>query len=338
MLLENPKPVKPIEIITKLYGLPRKGMLDPTPIIAPFYTLYFAFCLSDAGYGAIITLASILILRKVKDEGIRQVARFLLMMGLSSIVVGAIFGGYFGADIENSDSPLAKLLLNFKLIDPLRDALTFFSITILFGIVQVSLGFILRGYIQIKENRSIVGKMRSLVVSLSWAIMVCSGGVFMCFFLRPDIFGPITTLARKGLLFGACGIFFGSLIFGLFGGKKLFTAIWDGVGFDGLYGFISVMGDLLSYSRILALGLSTGVIAGVINIVAHQIKGIPLIGVILFALVLAAGHTGLAAISSLGSFVHPARLQFVEFFTKFYESGGKPFKPLSQKLPLKRIR
>lgn len=335
--LENPRPIKPIEIITKLYGLPRKGMLDPTPIIAPFYTIYFAFCLSDAGYGAILTFLSIFVMKKMKDEGIRQIGRFLFLMGLSSILVGMMVGGYFGADLESSSSSLAKFLLRFKLFDPLRDALTFFAITLLFGMVQVSLGFLLRGYIQFGESKKLPEKVKSVIIALSWAVMVLSGGVFMCFYLRPEIFGRFTAIAKHGLITGAGGIFFGSLCFGLLSGKSLFASIWEGIGFDGLYGFISVMGDLLSYSRILALGLSTGVIAGVINIVARQIKGIPFIGVILFGFVLALGHIGLTAISTLGSFVHPARLQFVEFFTKFYESGGKPFRPLEARIPIKRM-
>jgi len=336
--LDNIKPIKPIEIITDLYGRPRKGMIDPTPIIAPFYATYFAFCLSDAGYGLIIAAIASLILWKIKNEGLRKIARFLLLMGFASIGAGIIMGGYFGLDIESSNSALAKTLVRLKLFDPLRDALFFFALTIIFGSIQVALGFILRGYIQFREFRGIPAKAKAVVLAVSWAMIVLSGGSFMGSYLRPSIFNPLIPLAQLGLLSGACGILFGSLIFGLLEGESLFKALWQGVGFDGLYGIIGVMGDLLSFSRILALGLSSGVIAGVINIIVKQLKGIPVLGLVLVVLVFALGHIGLSLISALGAFVHPARLQFVEFFTKFYEGGGKPFRPLSRTLPLKNIK
>ena len=131
--------------------------------------------------------------------------------------------------------------------------------------------------------------------------------------------------------FGALGIVLFSLILGIVGKRGLGASIGDGIGFDGLYGIVSLFGDLLSYARILALGLSTGVIAGVIDIIAKQLASmIPGVGIVVAALLVIVGHTAYTGLSALGAFVHPARLHFVEYFGKFYEAGGKPFTPFKR--------
>ncbi|MBN1756486.1 V-type ATP synthase subunit I [bacterium] len=334
--LKNNKLVEPFEVVTDLYGRPHKGYPDPTPYLTPFFPVYFALCLTEAGYGLIITLVGILLFFKFKNNpGARKFIKFIIYLGVVSIVVGALAGGYFGIDLSKlpPQNPLVKLALSIKLFDPLMDALIFFAIALVCGIVQVSVGFIINGIIQFQIRDNIFLKIRAIVLSLSWVAITVGLGIYILSNLVPEAVASILPVAIYLVKYGVASMVLGTVILGILARESVMGAVMGALGFDGLYGIINLFGDILSYSRILALGLSTGVIAGVINIIAGNVAQIPVVGIFIALLMAVVAHIGYTAISALGAFVHPARLQFVEFFGKFYESGGKPLKPFKKIYP-----
>ena len=330
--LKNPPVIEAFEVITDLYGRPRAGMIDPTPFIAPFFPLFFALCLTDAGYGSLLALFSggMLLFGK-QNAGTRKFMRLVFYSGIATIVAGALAGGWFGLDLASMDNGLARALLSIKVFDPLGNAIEFFAASVFLGVLQVSVGFGLNGYIGVREAPNGALKLRAALLSISWISVTIGSGVFIANYLIPNAIAPILPVGLGMFKFGALGIVAFSLILGILGKRGLGASIGDGIGFDGLYGIVSLFGDLLSYARILALGLSTGVIAGVIDIIAKQLASmIPGVGIVIAALLVIVGHAAYTGLSALGAFVHPARLHFVEYFGKFYEAGGKPFKPFKR--------
>jgi len=327
--LKNPPVVEAFEVITDLYGRPRAGMVDPTPFIAPFFPIFFGLCLTDAGYGLLLTLlgGGFLLFGKL-GSGAKKFMRFILYSGIATVIIGALAGGWFGADLVSMNNPIAHTLLSIKLFDPLADAIQFFAASVFLGVLQVSVGYVLSGYVGAKESQNGILKLRAILLALSWIAVTIGAGTFVANYLIPETMAPVMPIGLSLLKFGALGIVGFSIVLGIAGKRGIGGSISDGLAFDGLYGIVSLFGDLLSYARILALGLSTGVIAGVINIIAKQLaEMIPGVGIIVAALLVIVGHVAYTGLSALGAFVHPARLHFVEYFTKFYEAGGEPFEP-----------
>jgi len=332
--LKNPPVIEAFEIITDLYGRPRPGMVDPTPFIAPFFPVFFALCLTDAGYGLLISLlgAGFLLFGNL-GKGSRKFMRFILYSGITTIIIGALAGGWFGMNLSASNNVIAKALLSVKLFDPLSNAIEFFAASIFLGVIQVSVGFGISGYVGAKEAPNAALRLKAILMSAAWIAVTLGAGIFIANYLIPEATEPFLGIAVTLLKYGAIGIIAVSIILGIAGKRGIGGSIADGIGFDGLYGIVGLFGDLLSYARILALGLSTGVIAGVINIIAKQLSVmIPGVGFVFAALLVIIGHIVYTGISALGAFVHPARLHFVEYFTKFYEGGGEPFEPFERKI------
>ncbi len=297
VILDNPRPVRPFEIITTLYGLPQRGSIDPTISMAPFFFVFVGLCLSEAGYGAVITLLSLLFFRFGKPKGTaRLFVRLLLLLGISNIILGTLVGGWFGF-------PIRKLLL----IDPLVDPMKFIILALGLGFVQVWLSTLLTMITGLKQKNY----LQSILVQGGWLLLVPALIVY-----------ALTQQKTAGILalVGAAGVVF-------FAAPKRnpFARFFGGL--YSLYDISKYLGDILSYTRLFALGLSTGVIAMVVNTLAQTALGIPWLGWLLAGLVFIGGHTFNLAISFLGAFVHSMRLQFVEFFTRFFQPGGKPFRP-----------
>ncbi|MCD6097954.1 V-type ATP synthase subunit I [bacterium] len=326
--LKNPEVLKPVEVVTSLYGYPSPGMIDPTPLVALFFPLFFGIAITDAGYGLVLSLAGItgaILFRK--DPGAKRLMKLIAYGGFFAILAGIATGGYFGMNASEINIPILKTL---KLFDPLQDAMVFFSIVIILGAIQLSVGFLAGMYVKLLHLKSIVRKIRTIVVSLSWVAISLGAGAAMISFLLPDVIKPYAAIYTNMLFYGVLGMLFGNLILGIASGEGVGKSVYEALGFDGLYAIIGLFGDILSYSRLLALGLATGVIANVIDIIAKTVSGIPVIGILIAVLILLLGHTAYIGLSAISAFVHPARLQFVEFFTKFYEGGGKVFKPFKK--------
>jgi V/A-type H+-transporting ATPase subunit I len=298
VFLENPPAARPFEIITKLYGLPERGYLDPTIPLAPFFFIYVGLCVSEAGYGFLIALLSLLYLKFARPRGgAKQFAKLALYLGISNIILGTLFGGWFGF-------PIRQLLL----IDALKDPIPFLGLSLALGFVQVWFGTFL----------SMIGGLRNK--AYAEAIFVKGGWLL----LLPSLLLYFVTkhpAAGVAALDGAAGVVLFSAP-----SRNPFSRFFGGL--YSLYGISGYVADTLSYSRILALGLSTGVIGMVINNLTQTAFRIPVAGWVLAPLIFFGGHLFNLGIGFLGGFVHSMRLQFVEFFTKFYKGGGRPFKPL----------
>ncbi len=312
---ENKTLVKPCEFVVTMYGRPAYCEWDPTPLIAPFFILFFGLCVGDVIYGSAITLAALyFISRMPKGSGARVTLQLLVMGGISSIVIGLLTGSWAGISV----SSLPPFLSSMVLIDPLAEPMAMLNVVFLIGIVHILFGVGIKMAMDFKEGRWLDAILDELV----WIVLILS--------LVPLGFKFIFGGTVPDGVIGVCRIW--ALVFiviaGLTGGRKNKNPVLKVIGgIPKLYGIVNYFADILSYARLLALGLATGAIAMAINGVGDMASGMPVVGPVVMVLVLLGGHLFNCAINILGAFVHPARLQYLEFFGKFFTGGGRPFTP-----------
>ena len=302
--VQNNKVVQPFQSITNMYSVPNKKELDPNPLMAIFYILFFGLMLSDAGYGLLLTLGCLFIIKKKKyAKGEGNLIKLLTYCGVSSIVWGLFFGSCFGNLIK----------LN-AVLDPLTDVMPLMGLSLLLGIIHIYSGMFMKAVMLIKEKKI----FDAICDIFFWYLLLT--GVFLL--VLPIVAGDIGILSEIGKNLAIVGLI-GVLLTGGRKEKNIIKKITKGV--SSLYGITSYFSDVLSYSRLMALCLSTGVIAQVVNLLGGLVGPIPavIVGII--------GHGFNLANSALGSYVHTSRLQYVEFFGKFYEGGGKEFTPFKYK-------
>ncbi|NLL21407.1 MAG: V-type ATP synthase subunit I [Firmicutes bacterium] len=299
VLLRNSGAADAFEVVTRLYSTPSRRDIDPTPLIAPFFFIFFGICLTDAGYGVILSLLALFIMRKLKLGGMgKQLIKLLFLGGISSFIFGVLMGGWFGDLIK-----LRPLWFN-----PLDDPMRMLIFSFVLGFIQIFFGMGVRAYQEIKAGRVLDA--------------VFDQGLWFVFLIGlVSLALPQFSAAGKWLAAGgALGLILtqGRSQKGLI--KKFFSGLLS------LYDVTGYLSDVLSYSRLLALGLATGVIATAINTMSGLLAGsVP--GVIIMVFFLIGGHFFNLMIGSLGAYVHTSRLQYIEFFGKFFEGGGKPFQP-----------
>jgi len=309
--LELKGPVNPFQMVTKLYGIPNYREIDPTPLIAPFFAFFFGICLTDAGYGLIIALIAYFGAKKMTGGG-KNLFKLLIIAGITTMVVGALTGGWFGIPVERQPS----FLKSIQLINPQVDQMKFLIAIVVIGFIQVWFGFLVKMYIDIRE-RDWVG---AFCDQFTWLLAMILMPVVVLLWVKE---APTLILWMAGGVLTLC-IF--TIV--IFAGREVSNPIGRLAtgGFE-LYSRITgTFGDILSYLRLFALGLATGIIAGVVNTMAGMMWG-SLIGKVVAIGILVGGHLFNIVINALGGFIHTARLQFVEFFTKFYEGGGEEFRP-----------
>jgi len=319
VILENSSIVTPFESVTEMYSLPSYHGFDPTKIFAGFYVVFFGIMLSDAGYGIIMTLACWLILKKYDLEGMaRKLIQLFMYCGMSTVFWGAMFGGWFG-DIVAVVSRIFfenEIIIKPLWFNPMDDPIKLLIFSIAMGIVHLFTGLGIKAYMQIRE-----GKWFDAICDEGFWILTITG---ICGWLGGSMIMPaLTDIGMWMAIVGVAGLL-------LTGGRhnKGIGKIVGGL--SSVYDITSYLSDILSYSRILALGLATGVIAQVVNTMG-SIFGGGVIGAILLLIIFLLGHTLNIAINVLGAYVHTCRLQYVEFFGKFYIDGGEPFEPMGQK-------
>jgi len=323
ILLKNKEFFSDFETVTNVYGAPLYHEPDPTPFLTPFFILFFAICLSDAGYGLVLAILSLFIIKFLKlPKKNKKFFRLFLWLGIATFFVGALFGSWFGIEIEtipDSLKPVRDFLLKIKIIDPVKNPLQLLIISLVLGIFQILTGLSISLWWKIKNKMVKEG----IFDHLPWIFLISS---ILIFIASSSNFLPMPKNFAKYLVLA------GAIFVVLTQGRKqksIFLKIPAGI--ISLYGLIGYLSDTLSYSRLLALGLATSIIAMVINLIAKIFSQmLPVVGILASFLVLIVGHLFNIGINALGAFIHSARLQFVEFFPKFMEGGGARFKPFKK--------
>lgn len=301
--LKNGKITSTFENLVSTYSYPQYNEVDPTPFIVPFYTTFFGMMGADAGYGFVLLIGTFLALKFCNlSKKMRKSIEFFFYLSFSVIIWGVIYGSYFGSSW-------------FKgIIDPAAEYNTVLIGSILFGIVHIYLALGLKAYVLIKNNKpwDAVFDVLFWYLALTGAILYLGGGMLGLSSLVKNISGIVS-------IFGMIGIV-------LTGGRDAESVGGKfGWGVYSLYGMSGYIGDFVSYSRLMALGLSGGFIAQSINMIAEMVGG-SFVGLLFTPVILIFGHGFNIFLSFLGSYVHSSRLMYVEFFGKFYEGGAKKFK------------
>lgn len=321
IVLNNTGFSAPLESVTSLYGMPHAREFDPSPLMAPFFIVFYGLCLSDAGYGLMLFLFAAALLLKFRAN-LTKFGKKLLTLniycGISTMIVGLLTGSFFGMDFNILPSALRDFFLSLKIIDPMSNPLPLLGLSVLLGALQMLTGLVLRWILDIRQQ----GFAKAFLVSGCWFVFMLAifGWVGLSFVPSAKIAAEICKYI----------VLIGTAFMILTQGQHQKSPLMKlGSGILSLYRLAGYVGDLLSYTRLFALGLVTAVMALVINYLAALTGGIPVVGFIIMVVILIFGHLLDFMINMLGSFVHSARLQYVEYFSKFFEGGGRFFRPFS---------
>lgn len=329
--LKNNKFSEPVEGVLASYSYPDKHEADPTSVMAIFYYLFFGMMFSDAGYGLVMAIACGICLLKFKgmEQGLRRSMKMFFWCGVSTTVWGLLFGSFFGDAITviatnffHTQPPAIPGLVVPLWLNPVSDPMKVLMLSFLLGVIHLFTGLGIMAYNNIRHK----DYLAVLYDVISWYLLV--GGAILSL-LATDMMGNIAgfTLPAVFLKVGGIMAAAGALLIILFSGRESSNPIIRLLkGIYGLYGATGYLSDILSYSRLLALGMATGIIAQVFNLVG-TILGDGILSAIVFIVVFLIGHTVNIGINALGAYVHTNRLQFVEFFGKFYKGGGRGFNP-----------
>ncbi len=323
--LKNNAFVRQFETFTNMYGLPKYNEFDPTVFLSIFFLLFFAMCLADAGYGILLIITGLFFKSKKKTEGLMGMWSLITTLGVGSVFVGLILGGFFGIDLSKA-AWVPAWMKSFMVSGEVNVAgMTFewkMILAIAIGVVHLCLAMITKTVWAIKRD----GFKHSLS-AIGWTLLIVGGIIVAAIGLG----GFVSAMVFKWLIIvvgvlSALGIY----IFNRWGKNPLAnigSGLWD------TYNMASgLMGDVLSYMRLYALGLSGGMLGDTFNMLAGMVKGSdPTWQWIPFVLILLVGHALNLAMSCLGAFVHPLRLNFVEFFKNSdYAGSGKSYNPIKK--------
>ncbi|MGI6054255.1 MAG: V-type ATP synthase subunit I, partial [Clostridium sp.] len=328
VLLSNGTFAASAEGVTASFGLPARGELDPTPIMSACYVFFFGLMLSDAAYGLIIFLACAFALKRFPrmEKNLQKAVRLFMYSGISTLFWGVMFGGYFGdaVDIISKTWFGRQITIPALWFAPLNNPMRLLIFSLLFGVIHLFLGLGIKGYMLLKDGKVMdffceVVLWYMMLIGL--ILMLIPSSLFAPMIQMQIVFPPvINAMAKWSAILGAVGIVL------LSARDKKNPVLRLALGAYDLYNITGWLSDALSYSRLLALGLATGVIASVINQMGSMV-GTGIFGTLAFIVIFCFGHLFNLAINLLGAYVHTCRLQYVEFFGKFYEGGGRPFEP-----------
>lgn len=303
IVMKNGAWSRAFEIVTRVYGFPKAGEPDPTPFLAPFFLLFFALALSDAGYGLVILLACLLARAAVRDKGAKLFFALFALCGALTIPAGIVAGTVFGTEVA----------AGYRILDPVNDPVGTLLVMFVLGGIQLFCGLLIGMAWKMRQ-----GEVREALSGNGAAMILFAGAAL--------------GLAAKDARIALAGVIAMTVVSIAFSPEKRMVRRLLG-GFGSLYSIVGYFSDILSYSRLLALGLATGIIAMVVNMIAFLFADmipIPALGWLVAGGVMVAGHGINLLLSGLGAFVHAARLQFVEYFSKFMEGGGRGLRPFAK--------
>lgn len=303
--LRNNKLTRPLNMVTEMYSLPAYGTLDPNPLMAPFFILFYGIMMADMGYGILMMIASVVIGKKYRPKGTSgELFSLLGLCGISTFIMGALTGGFFGdflTQLVAIVSPGTVFALP-KLFDPLDDLTMILIGSMALGVVQIITGMAISLIEKCRRKKF----LDAFFEEITWWI------VFL---------GIALAVLKKGtavLYLGCALVLLGPIVQGKGWGKL------TGV-FGSIYNHVTgYFGDILSYTRLMALMLAGSVIAQVFNMLAAMPDN-----VVAFLIISMLGNAMNFGLNLLGCYVHDLRLQCLEFFNKFYVDGGKPFRPMT---------
>lgn len=304
ILLKNSKFAESFESLTTMYALPRYNEIDPTPFLAPFYLIFFGMMAADVGYGLMLLIGSLVVLRTFNlSETTERFVRFFFYLSFAVTGWGLLYGSIFGGII-----PMQGLF------DPAADYNSLLILSIVFGLIHIYYGLALQAYVLVKE-----GKHIDALFDVGFWYLALTGAILLLISMVVDIPAILASIGLVTMIIGMLGI----VATGGRESKGLIGRIGGGV--YSLYGISSYVGDFVSYSRLMALGLAGGFIANAVNMMADMVVGNGIIGIIAAILIFIGGQVFNFGLTLLSAYVHAIRLTFVEFFGKFYEGGGKGF-------------
>ncbi len=352
VILKNNGLATPLENITGMYSLPGQADIDPTGPMTFFYYFFFGMMLSDAGYGMLMALATggVLLFKKNLEPRMRNNVKMYLLCGLSTVFWGAMYGSWFGdaghvimREFFHKDiNPLPPLWT-----DAVSDTMNVLIMCFILGLAHLFWGVLMKGVTDIKNGHKLDALFDTLPTFLT---VIGIAPIFFGLFASdtmPENYTPLATFFWKtftwvhtNLKTVSVYILIAGLVLVVATAGRHSKSIGGKVG-GGLYAvynlFSGYLGDVLSYARLLALGMATGVIAQVMNMLG-TLPSNPVLKGVMFVIVFVAGHSANMAINLIGAYVHTNRLQYVEFFSKFFEGGGRAFEPFEAKTKFYRFK
>ncbi len=333
VILKNNGFASPLEDVTQGFGSPTKGEIDPTFAMSLVYYMLFGIMFSDAGYGLILAIVCgfLLIRYKRMEAGMRKFIKLFCFCGIATAFWGFIFGSFFGDAVGvvaksffNSDVTLKPIWFS-----PNDDPMKMLVFAMLLGVIHLMMGLIMK-FINCIKNKQYKD---AIYDSLFWIVLVVS-----CIFLLMSVQTFVEIIGAQDMKLSASTGKVAAIIAGISAtgivltsgreSKNWFKRILKGL--YGVYGITGYLSDILSYSRLLALGLATGVIGSVVNSMGVMSENM-IVRTIMFIVIFLIGHVLNFLINILGAYVHTNRLQYVEFYGKFYDGGGRVFRPFSSK-------
>ncbi|MER2225672.1 MAG: V-type ATP synthase subunit I [Carnobacterium sp.] len=315
VVLKNNKLVKPFESITEMYSMPKYDDVDPTPFMMPFYFVFFGMMSADLGYGILLWLATLVGSKVFKfEKGMKNFVQLFHYLSYSVIAWGFIYGSFFGYDLP------------FQLLSITNDVITILILSVVFGFIQLVYGLLLNGGIKWRKQQ----RSSSYIDGTAWALILLGIGLLVINMVlwNNDL---IQTISLVVIIANVIGII---LVTMLASDNKV---MGFGLGLYNIYGATNYVGDLVSYTRLMALGVSGGSIAVAFNSIVDIFPPVMkfTIGALLFIVL----HALNIFLTYLSAYIHTIRLQYVEFFGKFYEGGGRslnPFKTFEKHIYLKK--